>query len=617
MPCPDRQILSDYRLGRLAGPAAKRIGEHLSRCLDCRRFVAGQPPRLGTAGAVTISGPPISGASISGRAISAQGNAALPSEDRPLSNSGGVHARGAGHAPHRAGLTGTVEFDRVSSHDDVSSRQADRAADGIAPGDRAIPPELAKLNDYEVLREIGHGAMGVVFLARHRVLDRLEVLKLVMSGSLSRRETQERFQEEMRAVARLAHPNVVRAYGVLRAGDRMALVMEHVPGETVAQSLLAHGRLPVVDSVRFAQQVALGLSHAWKHGLTHRDIKPSNLILQESAPGAKPRDRVVKILDFGLAKIEREQATAIQDSEREGSEPDRSEPDRSGQNSSGQSRSEQRRFLGTPDYVAPEQITSAADVDIRADIYSLGATLYHMLSGVAPFAGRDLRDLLHAHQHAEPAPLNEHPAGVPAGLAAVVAKMMAKHPADRYQTPDDVVAALEPYAGQGARRRWKAASAVAAGLLLTAALATAWRRADAITSPWVVRTTDESPVCLLLRSPEEGMRENLTRAAEVLQTMARGKGSELDPLGEFNRQMADKLWLPSGTRVELLGEPGVADPADESKLQIDLKGGLTERLASLAGSANVNVRVLEGTAKGKEGWVARARVRREPAFLSP
>ena len=160
-----------------------------------------------------------------------------------------------------------------------------------------VPPELANHPDYELLKELGHGGMGVVYLARNRMMDRLEVLKVVSKSLLDRPGALERFQQEIRSAAKLAHPNIVAAYSVLRPGDLLVFAMEYVDGQDLSQVVKQRGPLPVTNATFYVQQVALGLQHAHEKGMVHRDIKPNNLML-----AIVNKKHVVKILDFGLAK---------------------------------------------------------------------------------------------------------------------------------------------------------------------------------------------------------------------------------------------------------------------------------------------------------------------------
>ena len=282
-----------------------------------------------------------------------------------------------------------------------------------------MPPGLAESADYEVITELGRGGMGVVYLARNTLMGRLEVLKVVSGHHVERREVFDRFRREIRSAARLRHPNIVTAYSALQLGDSLVLAMEYAEGLDLARMVKTRGPLPVANACDYVQQAALGLQHAHDHGMVHRDIKPANLIL------ARERDRaVIKVLDFGLAKVSSE------------GEVDTSLT-RVGQ------------VLGTPDYIAPEQIRDAQSADIRADIYSLGCTFYYLLTGGPPFTGNNLWDLYQAHFSMDASPLNLVRPEVPAELAALVAKMMAKEPINRFQTPGAVAQALLPFIAKG------------------------------------------------------------------------------------------------------------------------------------------------------------------------
>ena len=284
-----------------------------------------------------------------------------------------------------------------------------------SPATSSLPPGLAEHADYEVLRELGRGGMGVVYLAENRLMGRKEVLKVVGSHLLNRQGVLERFLREIRSAASLNHPNIVTAYSVSRVGESLVFAMQYVEGYDLSKLVKTSGPLSVPHACNFAYQTALGLQHAHEHGMVHRDIKPSNLMLARE--GNKP---VVKVLDFGLAKVTSERAVD------------------GGLTGEGQ-------MLGSPHYVAPEQTVDAQKADIRADIYSLGCTLYCLLAGHPPFDGPSLYELLQAHQSMDPTPLNLLRPMVPVELAAVVAKMLAKEPDRRYQAPKDVAQALKPF----------------------------------------------------------------------------------------------------------------------------------------------------------------------------
>jgi formylglycine-generating enzyme required for sulfatase activity/serine/threonine protein kinase len=279
----------------------------------------------------------------------------------------------------------------------------------------SVPPELATHPDYEIKRELGRGGMGVVYLAHNTLLGRDEVLKVMGQHLMDRSGEFERFVREMQSVARLRHSNIVTAYHAARLGQSIVFAMEYVEGLDLSKLVKAKGPMPIAHACLFIHQAALGLQHAHEEGLVHRDIKPHNLMLSRKGDKA-----TVKILDFGLAKAAREENV-------EG-----------GLTATGQA-------LGTPDYIAPEQIIDAQTADIRADIYSLGGTLYYLLTGHPPFQAKSLYDLYQAHISRDADPLNLVRPDVSSELAALVAMMMAKDPSRRFQTPGEVAQALKPF----------------------------------------------------------------------------------------------------------------------------------------------------------------------------
>ncbi len=239
-------------------------------------------------------------------------------------------------------------------------------ATGIHPHAPAtVPPaDLANHPDYRIKREIGRGGMGVVYLTENRLTGRDEVLKMMAQPLAGCPEELERFLREIRAVAKLRHPNIVTAYHAFRLGDRLVFVMEHVEGLDLSRMVKARGPIPVANAGSYAYQAALALQHAHEHGMVHRDIKPSNLMLTRQDDRA-----LIKVLDFGLAKIPSD--GMVDGSLTKGGQ-----------------------ILGTPAYMAPEQIRDAHRADIRADIYSLGCTLYYLLTGTPPFRGDSFYEIL-------------------------------------------------------------------------------------------------------------------------------------------------------------------------------------------------------------------------------
>ncbi|MFO0878523.1 MAG: protein kinase [Gemmataceae bacterium] len=304
-----------------------------------------------------------------------------------------------------------------------------------------IPAELAEHPRYRVLRVLGRGGMGAVYLAQHVRMDRLVALKTIAGPALASSDAVARFHREVQAVASLVHPNIVVAYDADQAGPVHFLVMEYLEGTNLADEVRQRGPLPVHEACEVIRQAALGLQYAHEQGVVHRDIKPQNLM--------RTRQGIIKILDFGLARVQRE---ATQ----------------------GEGLTQSGMIMGTADYIAPEQSRGSPEVDIRADIYSLGCTLYFLLSGTVPFPGGQALDKILRHVMEAPPSLKMHRRDLPAGLIAVVDRMMAKDPAGRYQTPAEVFCALTPFAGASGQQshcgsqlsRFSARWSVLAGLLL-------------------------------------------------------------------------------------------------------------------------------------------------------
>jgi len=377
--CPSDAALSDFGLGKLDAASAETVSQHLETCDGCRQRVASLP-----------------GDSFVDRLRSVGDNSK------------------AGRTPPKIQRT-FVPGESIASVSTSDTSQSGIPRTSPAVAIEKAPPELANHPDFELMRQLGQGGMGTVYLARHRITHRLEVLKVVSKSLLDHPGAMERFQHEIRSACSLAHPNVVAAYGVLHLGDLLIFVMEYVKGQDLSELVKRRGPLPVANAAFYGHQAALGLQHAHEKGMVHRDIKPNNLML-----AVEGKKHIVKILDFGLAKSTSQKAADH------------------GLTKSGQ-------MLGTPDYVAPEQTLKANKADIRSDIYSLGCTLYFLLSGGPPFQEDSLYEVLQAHHTRDPRPLNLVRPEVPVELATVVAKMMAKDPARRFQTPVEVARALLPF----------------------------------------------------------------------------------------------------------------------------------------------------------------------------
>jgi anti-sigma factor RsiW len=359
---PTAQQLTLFGHGKLPAEQSATVAAHLEGCADCRHAVAELPAD-----------------SFLGKVRAAHPDAAtLPPDERlPANNSGTGQCRDA-------------------------------------------PAELTTHPKFRLVRELGRGGMGVIYLAEHRVFEKLVALKVINPSVLDNPGALARFEAEVKAAGKLDHPNIARALDADRAGDLHFLVMEYVEGVSLAQLLQRKGPLSVASACHCVCQAALGLQHAHEQGMAHRDIKPQNLMLT-------PKGQV-KVLDFGLARLR-------------------------GPKGVGKGLTQADSFMGTPEYVAPEQATDARQADIRADIYSLGCTLYALLTGRPPFQEDTMVKLVMAHIEKEPPLLQDLRPDLTAEVSVVAAKMLAKDPAKRYQRPVEVAQALARFAKAGGKAR--------------------------------------------------------------------------------------------------------------------------------------------------------------------
>src|SRR6516225_4197328 len=273
------------------------------------------------------------------------------------------------------------------------------------------------IGKYKVLERIGSGGMGSVYLCEHKWMRRRVAVKVLPTARAEEPSALERFYREARAVAALDHPNIVRAYDIDQDDNLHFLVMVYIDGSSLQEIVKRHGVLDVSRAAHYIRQAAEGLNHAHQTaGLVHRDIKPGNILVD--------RQGVVKVLDMGLARFFHDEEEVL-------------------------TKKYDENVLGTADYLAPEQALDSHDVDIRADLYSLGATFYFCLTGRTPFAEGTIAQKLIWHQTRQPKPLSQVRPEVPEGVAAILDRMMAKDPAQRPQTPLEVADALAPFT-QGA-----------------------------------------------------------------------------------------------------------------------------------------------------------------------
>lgn len=265
---------------------------------------------------------------------------------------------------------------------------------------------ISHLGRYEIIRELGQGAMGVVYQAKDPLIDRVVAIKTINLGLAQedKDEYEGRFYQEAKAAGRLNHPNIVTIYDVGKSGDIAYIAMEFLQGRELRDIMNDGSLLPVEHVLSVVAQVASGLAYAHEYGIIHRDVKPSNIMVI--------RDGHVKITDFGIARMA---SSAI--------------------------RTQTGMVLGSPKYMSPEQVMGK-DIDQRSDIFSLGVMLYEMLTGQAPFNGDNVNAIMYQTLNAVPAPPDSVNPSVPEMLNFIVAKALAKGLDDRYQSAKDLAADL-------------------------------------------------------------------------------------------------------------------------------------------------------------------------------
>lgn len=276
------------------------------------------------------------------------------------------------------------------------------------------------LGQYRVLDLLGRGGMGKVYKAEHMTMSRIVALKVLNSDLTRTERALQLFRREVKAAARLAHPNIVTAYDANEVNGRAFLVLEYVAGPSLSQLVREKGPVPVGVACEYIRQAAMGLQHAHELGMVHRDVKPSNLLVQPPAGRSQLAGGTIKLVDFGLALLG-------------AADEDELAPDR-------------QVVMGTPDYLSPEQARDLRSVDIRSDLYSLGCTFYYLLAGHVPFPGGSALEKITRHATEDADPIEERRPSVPPGVAAIVRRLLAKAPEQRFKTPRELADAVEFYA---------------------------------------------------------------------------------------------------------------------------------------------------------------------------
>jgi serine/threonine protein kinase len=269
-----------------------------------------------------------------------------------------------------------------------------------------------RLGKYKLLSQIGKGGMSSVYLAEHELMKRRVAVKVLPKNRVDDSSYLERFRLEARAVAKLDDPNIVRAYDIDNEGDVHYIVMEYVDGQDLHQVVAQQGPLDFDTAADYITQVANGLQHAHEMGLVHRDIKPANCLVD--------RHKTVKLLDLGLAKLTEDDQASL-------------------------TMANEENVLGTADYLAPEQALNSHEADHRSDIYSLGCTLYFLLTGGPPFPEGSISERLLKHQTVKPESIFKFRPDAPPSLVDICETMMSKKPDDRFQSAGEVAARLKEW----------------------------------------------------------------------------------------------------------------------------------------------------------------------------
>jgi serine/threonine-protein kinase len=302
--------------------------------------------------------------------------------------------------------TGHTLADILVNHSFVTRRQLDRIQT-----DFDTRKSTNRIQGYRIIRKLGAGAMATVFLAQQESLDRPVAIKVLPKKFSENEDFLQRFYKEGRAAAKLNDANIVQAYDVGKSGEYHYIVMEYVDGTTVYDQIIEKKRLSEEEALPIIRQVAKALQHAHERGFIHRDIKPKNIMISKNGD--------VKLADLGLAR-------ALDD--RHAAE------------------AEAGRAYGTPYYISPEQIKGKKNITPAADLYGLGATLYHMVTGNVPFPGKNPSDVMHRHLKQELVPPDHINPTLSPGFSQIIEMMMAKDVSQRYQNARDLIEDLDTVA---------------------------------------------------------------------------------------------------------------------------------------------------------------------------
>jgi len=423
------------------------------------------------------------------------------------------------HAIANSGLMTAEEIEEVRSSDSGEPPVDSRSLAGQLVRQKKLTPYQASvllaerddpllLDRYIILDTIGSGGMGVVFKALHRSLDRVVALKMLPPRAVDSEEKVKRFRREVKTAAMLTHPNIVITHDAHEANSVHFLVMEYVNGSDLNQLVKTRGPLPATTAVDYVLQAARGLEHAHAQGIVHRDIKPGNLLLDANG--------TVKVLDLGLARLKSSNGTTLQTDDL---------------TSAGD-------VMGTAAYMSPEQAANTHDADARSDVYSLGCTLYFLLTGRPPYKADTFVNTILAHREQPIPSLTEQRDGVPEDVIALYRRMMAKKPDDRYPSMTAVIQAIDECQA-------------------------AWKEPAVAEPPAAERTTAQFPDTVVSRPKPSGKGKLWRWAAGAI-------GLALVAWLVFS--VVFKVRTPEGTLVVKVNEPAAEVQIDGGKVTLTTPG---------------------------------------------
>ena len=434
--CPTEETLATYVSGALDETVAESLTEHLHQCGECQRQVDQLLVKADSlVGVLRNAGPDLPETQVESnlnllidRARQIGPSPESSDTDPKASDETAVERRRPTTLPideflcylQKSRLLDRPEIDRLVEANQPTDSDAFARA---LVADKVLTPFQAKsllrgvwkglvLGNYVILEKLGQGGMGHVFKARHRNMGRVVCIKILPKSARKNPELMERFRREAQTVAALKHPNIVVGHDADEANGIHFLVMEYIDGKDLSRRVNEQGTLTVEQALDVTQQTARALRYAHEKGVVHRDIKPHNLLLDQSG--------TVKVLDMGIARFDSllgENADGIAQATMTGT----------------------GLVMGTVDYMSPEQALNLKHADGRADIYSLGCTLYFLLNGQPLFEGQTMMEKLIAHREQSPPRLGTRRADVSSGLESIFARMVAKNPDERYASMDEVI----------------------------------------------------------------------------------------------------------------------------------------------------------------------------------